>query len=305
MSGHRARWVAGVGVGGHYGGVRWSWVVGAVVGVGGVGVAAGQWQKNEAELEAAAATHLEPAPLVARRWAAAGAEVRALRVRFYADAEYRAAGVHWQDRVRGQLAELNALLTPAFAIRLEADGFRRWDRRDRGAGDLSGLLDQLQAFDSGEDVDWVVGLVSPLPLLSQSMHELGAARTPGRHLVVRAMSSVAELDQLRHMFPHLGGAAREKLYGRRKGHKERAVFLHEWAHSLGIGHSENPTHVMSPGYSHRTSVLDETQCDRISSALAKRQRPGRAPGSVADPTLPRLPRPGALTPPGARPPALR
>jgi hypothetical protein len=262
--------------------------------LGAAAPALGQWQKNEQELQREAALQLAPAPLVARRWATlpAGTSPRVLRLRFYADGDYRSAGPNWQDRVRGLVAELNQLLTPAFGVRFEAEAFRRWDRRP-GAGALPALLDELEAMDRGDDVDWVVGLVSALPMVSQSFHDLGVARVPGRHLLVRGASSIAELEQLRQAFPTLQQAERELLYSRRKSHKERAIFLHEWAHTLALGHTDRGTHIMSPGYSSRTSLLDEKECERIASALGKRPSPARNAGSVADPTLPRLPRPGA------------
>ena len=256
-----------------------------------------QWQKHERELQVEAARHMEPAPLVARCRAEA-APPRVMRVRFYADGEYREQGTHWQDRARGQLAELNQLLLPAFGVRLEADGFRRWDR-GVGPGKVAGLLEQLAVLDPGQDVDWVVGLVAPLPVVSQVFHDLGGARSPGRHLVVRGIASLAELEELKRAFPTLSGADRDKLYNRRKSHKERAIFLHQWVHTLGIGDIQSPAGILSAGYSNRTSLFEEPQCRSIQTALAKRASPTQKTGTVADPTLPRLPPPGAL---GGRPP---
>jgi hypothetical protein len=268
---------------------------GLAVGLSGAAAPAlGQWHKNEQELQREAVQQLAPAPLVARRWATRppGESPRVLRLRIYADGDYRSAGANWQDRVRGLVAELNQLLTPAFAVRFEAEAFRRWDRPP-GSGALPALLDELEAMDRGDDVDWVVGLVSALPVVSQSFHDLGVARSPGRHLLVRGVSSIAELEQLRQAFPTLQNAEREALYSRRKSHKERAIFLHEWAHTLGLGHTDRGTHIMSPGYSSRTSLLDEGECERIASALARRPPPAKNAASAPDPTLPRLPRPGA------------
>jgi hypothetical protein len=197
------------------------------------------------------------------------------------------------------VAELNDLLTPAFAVRFEAEAFRRWDRRP-GAGALPALLDELEAMDRGEDVDWVVGLVSALPVVSQSFHDLGVARVPGRHLLVRGVSSLAEMEQLRQSFPTLDAKQREQLYGRRRSHKERATFLHHWAHTLGLTHTDRGTHIMGPGYSNRTGLLDEQESQRLATALEKRPSPPKSAGSVADPTLPRLPRPGAPAGPPPR-----
>lgn len=254
-----------------------------------------QWQKNQHQQESAAAQHLHPAPLVARcrPTRPAGDSPRVLRLRIYADGDYRAAAGPWQDRMRGLLADMNQVLTPALGVRLEVEAFRRWDRPP-GAGTLPPVMDQLRAMDDGQEVDWVVGLISALPLMSQSFHDLGLAVMPGRHLLVRGVASPAELEHLRQAFPTLNRAQREELYARRQNHKERAIFLHEWAHTLGLGHSDRPGHIMSPGYSPRTGLLEQADCAKLAAALDRRPPPARRGGAAADPTLPRLPRPGAL-----------
>jgi hypothetical protein len=115
-----------------------------------------------------------------------------------------------------------------------------------------------------------VGLVTPLPLVSMSFHDLGWANVPGRHFVLRGMSSIAELDDFNRAFQALDRPVKESLYVRRKNHKETTVFLHEWAHTLGALHVEDPTRVMGPAYSHRTSVLGRDECDLIGAGLESR-----------------------------------
>jgi hypothetical protein len=225
------------------------------------------WQKNEYQLQKDAAERYVPAPLRAD-WKAQGA-VRVLRLRFWADADYRAGGANWQDRVRAQLEHLNAVLEPAFAVRLSAESFHRWDRAS-GGGALAAMLDELARKDPGDDVDWVVGFVSPLPLVAMSFHDLGMAKVLGRHFVLRGMSSYAEMQQLQEVFRALDQGQRDKLYGARKAHKELSVFLHEWAHTLGAMHVEQPTRIMSPGYTHRTTNFDEHDSALIATALRVR-----------------------------------
>src|SRR5687768_3794576 len=48
-----------------------------------------------------------------------------VKIRFYADPDYRAGLFRWADRVKAQLSHLNQFLEPGFGVRLEAESFRR------------------------------------------------------------------------------------------------------------------------------------------------------------------------------------
>jgi tetratricopeptide (TPR) repeat protein len=225
-----------------------------------------QWQKNQYQMEKEAAQKYLPAPLVAP--GRQGGALTPVRIRFYADEDYR-AGARWQDRMRGQLADLNQVVGPSFGVRFEAESFRRWTRKS-GAGSLDPMIAELQQLDRGQDVDWVVGLVSSLPLVSMSFHELGKAHVLGRHFVLRAMASVAEMQAFNDAFRALEQEDRDKIYNIRQKHKELAVFLHEWAHTLGAFHVEDPTRIMGPGYSQRTSSFSVADAGLIASGLEAR-----------------------------------
>jgi tetratricopeptide (TPR) repeat protein len=221
-----------------------------------------------AEREAAKA--YEPAALSVAR--GRRAPIETLRVRFYADEDYRAGGGRWQERVRGELDSMNRALEPALAIRLEAESFRRWNRK-APPGQLGPMLEELETFDAGADVDWVVGLVSALPLVSSSIHELGMARTLGRHFILRGMSSVQEFDSFCQGFPVLAHTERhelEELYSRRKQHKETVVFLHEWAHTLGAPHARDERRIMAAGYTHLSGAFDEFESALLAAGLGDR-----------------------------------
>ena len=194
-----------------------------------------------------------------------------MRVRFYADDDYRSSGGggRWQERVRGTLSYLNQVVEPTFGIRFEGESFRRWPRQGP-SGAVQPLLEDLERLDPGADVDWVVGLVSPLPLVSMSFHDLGCARVLGRHFVLRGMTSIAELQDFTRMFPALDNAVREELYSRRKTHKELSIFLHEWAHTLGAMHVQDPTRIMGPAYSNRTSTFSVEDASLIAAGLEAR-----------------------------------
>src|SRR5690242_327373 len=135
-------------------GLAWPALVVALVLAG--GVAGAQWQKNEYQLQREAAARYEPAPLVLPP-RPGGGPVQTLRIRFYADDDFRSGGgLKWQDRLRVQLAELNRVVEPGLGVRFEPESFRRW-QRSGPSGALAPMLVELERLDPGSDVDWVVG----------------------------------------------------------------------------------------------------------------------------------------------------
>jgi hypothetical protein len=232
--------------------------------------AQGQLQQTEYEAQKEQAARYEPAPLLAPT-RQGGGPAATVRIRFYADDEYRSSGGggRWQDRVRAMLGLLNQVVEPSFGVRFEGESFRRWPRQGP-SGALPPMLDQLEKMDAGPDVDWVVGLVSPLPLVSMSFHDLGCARVLGRHFVLRGMTSIAELDDFKRILPKLEQKDREALYGRRKSHKELSIFLHEWAHTLGGLHVQDATRIMGQSYSQRTSIFSVEDANLIGAGLEAR-----------------------------------
>lgn len=215
------------------------------------------FQKNERQQQREAAGRLAPQPFVLPQMLGQRAPA-VIRLRFYADAEYRSTGPNWRDQVKAQLGRLNQLVGPALGVRFEAVDWKRWERRS-GNQTLTPMLTELAKLDPGLDVDWVVGLVSPLPLVSMSFHDLGWANVLGRHFVLRGMSDARELDDLRRYYQKLDPAEVAALYGKRKAHKELAIFLHEWGHTLGAFHVQDRTHLMNAAYSpqaHRLSPAD-------------------------------------------------
>jgi hypothetical protein len=229
-----------------------------------------QWQKNEYQHQKEFAEKLMPAPLLAPR-REGGGKIVPVRIRFHADPGYRSEGGRWQDNIKVVLGHLNQVVGQSFGVRFEAVEFRRWERTGPN-GALAPMLEQLEKLDPGTDVDWVVGLVSSLPLVSMSFHDLGHARVLGRHFLLRGMSSLAEMQDFERMFKAMEPQEREQLYGIRKAHKETSVFLHEWGHTLGVPHVEDPTRIMCPGYSQRTSLLSNEDAELITAALDSRLR---------------------------------
>ena len=221
--------------------------------------------------ERKALARLEPAPLSvpAGHYAAPRG---AVRIRFYVDDEYRSATPRAQERLIQQLTATNRVAERAFGIRFEIEAFKRWDRR-APANSLFPVLEELEKHDPGTDVDWVVALVAPLPLVSTSIHDLGMARTLGRHFVLRGMTSIEEMDGLRQAFPVLNRWAPDELtamYSKRKQHKESVVFLHEWLHTLGGIHVGNRVRILCPSYSDQSSQLWKMDIAVADAALTDR-----------------------------------
>jgi tetratricopeptide (TPR) repeat protein len=204
---------------------------------------------------------------------------RTLRFRFYADAAYRSNVVRWQERVKGWLDDLNRVVTPGFGVRLEAESFHRWERA-AGRASVEQALDDLRTQDVGDEADWVVGLIGPLPLVSTSIHQLGMAEELGRHMVIRGMADLEEARGLERALPATGQGEREKLYSRRKWHKEMSVFLHEWGHTLGAPHSREDTEFMCGGYSNHMTRFSAATQGLLEVALACRT--GQPPLAASD-----------------------
>jgi tetratricopeptide (TPR) repeat protein len=221
---------------------------------------------------------LAPAPLVLPAPTERRKSIIEMRIRFYADDDYRAGLFRWADRTRTQLGYLNQIVEPAFGIRFEAESFRRWHRESSGS-DIYKMLAELQKLDPGVGVDWVVAFVSALPLVSSSMHEIGAAQLLGHHFILRGMASADESRALGQAFDRLDPAVREQIYSQRKWHKECAVFLHEWLHTLGGLHSNDAQRINHGSYSPKMSNLSIVDTELATVALQARLE-GRARENV-------------------------
>ena len=163
------------------------------------------------------------------------APVRAMRIRFYADPAYKSATLRWKSGVHSLLRRANAVVEPAFRIRFEVEDFRTWDRKAPST-DLRKALAELTDLDRGDGVDFVIGLMTPLPLVSLNHDNIGMAQLFGRHLVLR---SVVDPQRYMGLRQRLGGRAGLKERAIRKvnkaqeEHMQLAVFLHEISHALG------------------------------------------------------------------------
>ncbi len=225
------------------------------------------WQEQRVAADA-----LKPAEVSPAAHAPAGA-VRVLRVRAYADADYQAQTPRWTHHIEEQLDRASAALTAQFGVRLELESARPWNRSGASAR-LEPLVEQLFALDKGDGVDWVAGFVSSLDVFSAAQDQLGVAGLFGRHLVLRGISSAAEMDAINQSLQLLSTGDREQLVRERRLHKEISVFLHEWAHTLGAIHDRSPQTFMAPAYDKSQASFSEASARIIGIGLSFRDSPG-------------------------------
>jgi hypothetical protein len=200
------------------------------------------------------------------------AEPRPIRLRIYADRDYRGLMMRWQPKVRVQIDRLNAVVGPIFSVRFEIESFRDWDRSHIGLP-FEPVLKELEALDPAREVDWVLGLTTPLRGVATSIHQVGGARLLGRHLLLRGMDDEQEFRALEESFKLLSPDERQKIYADRKAHKEVVVFLHEWGHSAGLLHEEDGAMIMNPSYDERQAAFSDF--DKEALALVIDRRLGR------------------------------
>jgi tetratricopeptide (TPR) repeat protein len=221
--------------------------------------------RHDAETRAAA--KLYPAPLRQPRPAARG-EVRALKVRVWADASFRKAP-RWRDRIIGRFARANEFLRQALGVELEVET-RAWERGGDEVEEVGALLAALLHHDPGDDVDHVVAMTGGLPRVSVVHEQLGGAVTPGKHMVIRALTDAAEYQAIAAALPTLSRSDLDDLGLARLAHKESAVLIHEWAHNLGALHDDEDGSLMTPGYHHLASGFSDATLALLARELASR-----------------------------------
>ena len=196
-----------------------------------------------------------------------------VRLRIYASRDYRTQTINWQARFRQLIARVNKSTETWPGVRFEITDVRQWET-DTQDQTLKDLLADLEAKDAGSDVDWVVGLAAAIPRVPESIHFLGMARVLNRHFVMRSLHDLAEYDLVRNAFDLLNPGEREQLLLERKRHKEQAVFLHEWGHTLGAIHALHPDAIMNPVYHSDASRFVEGNAQVIEWALRRRRAMG-------------------------------
>jgi tetratricopeptide (TPR) repeat protein len=225
--------------------------------------------KSPVTREREAAGQLAPGGLDLTPAVAQTAEPRIIRVRVYADADYRGMVMRWQVRLRGQIGRVNAVAGPVFNVQFEIESVRSWDRSHVGVP-LDAILEELTALDPAREVDLVVGLVTPARGVETSLHRLGEAGAPGRHIALRAMDDEQEGAAIDRSYHLLSDDERGKLYSDRKAHKEVVLFLHEWGHTAGLLHEEDHALIMNPSYDPRQAAFSAFDKQVLALMIAKR-----------------------------------
>jgi len=201
------------------------------------------------------------------KWAG---EVATRKIRVWADDQYRAQNVRWQQSFEEPLELANLVLTPLFGLRLVAE-YNAWEHHVAGST-LADTLEALAERDPGTDVFAVVGLTSSLSLVSATFEELGYASIGGRHVVVRGYADLEERKLYADAFPDLRADERELALDSLRRHKTAVVLLHELAHNLGAGHEAEEDTIMSGSYSRRAGSFSEHVRDVMLGAIDQRLR---------------------------------
>jgi tetratricopeptide (TPR) repeat protein len=228
--------------------------------------------KSPVAREREAAGQLAPVGLDLTPAVPSGGEPRTIRVRVYADSDYRGLIMKWQARLRGQLGRVNAVVGPVFHAQFEIESLRSWDRSHVGAS-LDAILNEIEALDPGREVDLVLALVTPARGVETSLHRLGEAGAPGRHIVLRGMDDEQEGAAIDREYHLLSDDERGKLYSDRKAHKEVVLFLHEWGHTAGLLHEEDHAMIMNPFYDPRQTGFGPFDKQVLALVIDKRLAP--------------------------------
>jgi tetratricopeptide (TPR) repeat protein len=184
-------------------------------------------------------------------------EIIEMKVRAWADEEYRSRTPRWKDQLKAHLGRVNQLVQ-YLGMRFVLEEAHHWDRR-ADANDLPAMLDELERLDPGDGVDWVIGLITPLASATTNIHELGMARLAAKHFVLRSVDDPREAQLYKDQV---------ERYTARKHHKEMIVFLHEWAHTLGLLHSRSEGGIMSAQYDPRASTFFDVELRMLRLAIA-------------------------------------
>jgi biopolymer transport protein ExbD len=212
-------------------------------------------------------------------------ETRVVRIRVWADDDYRAQHVRWKNAFRPQLDYANEVLRPLLGIELEAE-YRAWSYRAAPGAPLEDALAAVVAHDPGDDVFAVVALTSSIALVAGDFDQLGVAELGGRHMVLRGHADVEERAVFERAFRDLPADEREYLYALRRRHKEAALLLHELGHTLGVPHEDEADTLMYPSYSDRSASFTAHSRDLMLAAVdARLGRAAPAPAADAHPTL--------------------
>jgi hypothetical protein len=102
---------------------------------------------------------------------------------------------------------------------------------------------------------------------------MALAYSPGRHFVMRSLHDLAEFEAVKSLLEDLPSDERDQLLSARKAHKEVVIFLHEWAHTLGLIHAQREARIMNSSYHHRQSEMSATEAEMVEASLRSTDLP--------------------------------
>jgi len=240
--------------------------------------------KSEEEAQHETLGKLMPPQLAAdKEWRG---EIRRLKLRVWADDEYRAQNVQWQRTFQEELDYANTVVEPMLGVRFDAE-YKVWQRHAPGAT-LDEVLEALARQDPGEGVFSVVGLTSAMGLASATFEHIGLANLPGRYMMLRDYADREEAQTFDRAFPKIGQEERKVVHEARRRHKTTSLFLHELGHNLGAPHEDTET-IMNPTYSDKAAGFSDRSRElmraNIDARLGRESRPMATAVAKKHPTL--------------------
>jgi len=195
-----------------------------------------------------------------------------LKIRIYAAADLRSANPDWQRRVLRLIERVNERCRPWPGLRFEIESVRSWTR-DSSTDELGVLFTKLVIEEPGSEVDLVLGLLPARPGAAGSLDELGETTPLGRHILLRALHEPSEWDSVEGQLRPFWSEDREVM-AKRRAHKEEVLFLHHFAHSLGLPHAYRGDAIMNPTYAEPRTGFDAIEQRFVAAALVHRGEAG-------------------------------
>jgi hypothetical protein len=201
-----------------------------------------------------AAASAGPATIEAGSAKAPTAAAHVFRVRIWASRSYVAQTLDWKAHVRALVDDVNQVLPGAIDARLDVESLDSWDAAPKEDG-TDAAMSALIESDPGEGVDAVVAMIGGVPKFTRDFHELGLGEVFGKHMVVRGTTSIDDQELIDNRFDQLDESERTRLRREYRRHRELAVFLHEYAHTLGAIHEATSLTLMAPSYNRKASTF--------------------------------------------------
>ena len=196
-------------------------------------------------------------------------EVKALKVKAYADADYRRKTPQWKERITDELDFANSLLTPMMGVRLELTDVVEWDH-DAPEAPLRETLAALTQASQGDDVAWAIGFTTPPAEPTNAFDELGAGELFGRAIVVRGYDDDAQRAAFHKQFPDVPLKEAGDALDARRRHKQTCLLLHQLGHTLGAIHETDPSWIIHATYDPQQATISERNKELMQLALEDR-----------------------------------